>query len=68
MIKTNELKRLFDKKGIFQAKMADYIGITPKIFYEKMKIGVFGSYEIQIMINKLDIDNPIDIFLQIWYL
>ena len=33
-----------------------------------MKIGVFGSYEIQIMFNKLDIDNPIDIFLQIWYL
>ena len=35
MIKTNELKRLFDKKGIFQAKMADYIGITPKFSMKK---------------------------------
>ena len=41
---------------------------TVKKKKEKMKIGVFGSYEIQVMINKLDIDNPIDIFLQIWYL
>ena len=30
--------------------------------YEKMKIGVFGSDEIQVMIDKLDIENPIDIF------
>ena len=38
------------------------IGITPKTFYEKMKSGVFGSDEIQIMIEKLQIDNPIEIF------
>ena len=36
--------------------------ITPKTFYEKMKIGVFGSDEIQIMIDELHIDNPIEIF------
>jgi transcriptional regulator with XRE-family HTH domain len=62
MIKTDELKGLLAKNGISQAKMAEYIGITPKTFYEKMKIGVFGSDEIQIMIDKLNIDNPIDIF------
>lgn len=38
------------------------IGITPKTFYEKMKIGVFGSDEIQVMINELHIEDPISIF------
>lgn len=62
MIRTDELRGLLAKKGISQAKMAEYIGITPKTFYKKMKIGVFGSDEIQVMIDKLDIENPIDIF------
>ena len=38
------------------------IGITPKTFYEKMKNGVFGSDEIQIMIDELHIDEPMSIF------
>lgn len=38
------------------------IGVTPKTFYEKMKIGVFGSDEIEIMINKLHIEDPMSIF------
>lgn len=38
------------------------IGITPKTFYDKMKNGVFGSDEIQIMIDELHIDNPMPIF------
>jgi len=42
--------------------VAKMIGITPKTFYEKMKIGVFGSDEIQIMINELHIKDPISIF------
>lgn len=62
MIKTDELKGLLAKKGISQAKMAQYIGITPKTFYEKMKIGIFGSDEIQVMIDKLEIENPAEIF------
>lgn len=38
------------------------IGITPKTFYEKMKNGVFGSNEIQIMIDRLHIEDPVSIF------
>ena len=38
------------------------IGVTPKTFYEKMKNGVFGSDEIQIMIDELHINNPMLIF------
>lgn len=62
MIKTNELKGLIAKHGYSQADMANKIGITPKTFYEKMKNGVFGSDEIQIMINELNIEDPGAIF------
>ena len=54
MIKTNELRGITD--------VAKMIGVTPKTFYEKMKNGVFGSDEIQIMIDELHIDDPMPIF------
>lgn len=62
MIKTNELKGVIVKNGFSQSDVAGMIGITPKTFYEKMKTGVFGSDEIQIMIDKLHIDDPMSIF------
>ena len=45
-----------------QSAIAAKIGITPKTFYEKMKNGVFGSDEIQIMIDELNIEDPVAIF------
>lgn len=62
MIKINELKGEIVKNGYSQSDVAKMLGITPKTFYEKMKIGVFGSDEIQIMIDALHIENPIEIF------
>lgn len=62
MIKTNDLKGIITKNGMSQAKVTKLIGITPKTFYDKMKKGVFGSDEIQVMIEKLHIENPIEIF------
>ena len=62
MIKTNELRGNITKNGYSQSDIAKMIGITPKTFYEKMKIGVFGSDEIQIMIDKLNIEDPVSIF------
>ena len=62
MIRTNELRGVIAKNGYSQSDIARMIGITPKTFYEKMKIGVFGSDEIQIMIDKFNIDDPISIF------
>ena len=38
------------------------LGITPKTFYLKMKKGVFGSDEIEKMIDFLDINDPKAIF------
>lgn len=62
MIKTDELRGVIAKNGYSQSDVAKMIGITPKTFYEKMKNGVFGSDEIQIMINNLHIKDPMAIF------
>ena len=62
LIRADELRGIIAKRGLTQSKVAKMIGITPKTFYDKMKSGVFGSDEIQIMINELNIENPIDIF------
>jgi len=62
LIKTNELKGIIAKNGLTQKQVAERIGITPKTFYEKMKKGVFGSDEIQKMIEILNINNPCEIF------
>ena len=57
-----ELRGIIAKNGLSQSDVAIKIGITPKTFYEKMKNGVFGSDEIQIMIDELHIDDPLAIF------
>lgn len=62
MIRTDELRGIIAKNGLSQSEVASVIGITPKTFYEKMKNGVFGSNEIQIMIDELHIEDPMAIF------
>lgn len=62
VILTNKLRGLIVEKGLTQSDVAKEIGITPKTFYEKMKIGVFGSDEIEVMIDLLDIEDPAAIF------
>ena len=62
MIDTNALRGKIIERGLTQAKMAEIIGITPKTFYEKMKRGVFGSDEIETMIQTLRIEKPMEIF------
>lgn len=62
MIRTDELLGIIAKNHKSQTDVAKAIGVTPKTFYDKMKRGVFGSDEIDVMIDYLNIDNPIDIF------
>lgn len=62
MIKTDKLKGIIVENGLTQMEVAKQIGIAPKTFYEKMKNGVFGSDEIQIMIDILHIEDPVSIF------
>ena len=62
MVDVNALKGIIASRGKSQAEVANYLGITPKTFYEKMKKGVFDSDEMYQMIKLLDINNPSDIF------
>ena len=62
MIEVNKLKGRMAEKDISGLKLARKIGITPKTFYSKMKKGVFGLNEIEIIMKELDIDDPRPIF------
>lgn len=62
MIDTNALKGIIVSRGYTQQDIAFEMGMTPKTFYQKMKKGIFGSNEIEAMINILHIENPIEIF------
>ena len=62
MIDTNALKGAITAKGLTQQDVAKHIGIAPKTFYAKMKRGVFGSDEMESMINLLSLENPWSIF------
>jgi predicted transcriptional regulator len=62
MVKVDELRGIIAKNGLSQTKVAKMLNITPKTFYLKMKNGVFGSDEIQVMIKELHIDDPVNIF------
>ncbi len=64
MVNTDELRGIIAKNKKSQTDVAKMIGVTPKTFYIRMKRGVFGSDEIQIMIEQLHIDNPMEIFFQ----
>lgn len=62
MIKTDELRGIIAKNKKTQTDVAKMLNITPKTFYARMQKGVFGSDEIQIMIDELHIENPMEIF------
>ena len=68
MIDTRELRGVIARNGKSQTDVAKMLNITPKTFYMKMQKGVFGSDEIQIMIDELHIENPVEIFFakKVW--
>ena len=62
LIDTKKLKEIIALNGLTQKKVAVRIGMSEKTFYQKMKKGIFGSNEIQKMINLLQIKEPEEIF------
>ena len=53
MVDVNKLKSIIVLREKTQAEVAKYIGISSKTFYLKMKKGVFGSDEIEKMVEYL---------------
>lgn len=62
MIDSDRLKQIIAQNGLSQRKVADYLGISAKTFYAKLKKGVFDSDEIELMVNLLAIPNPAGVF------
>jgi DNA-binding XRE family transcriptional regulator len=57
-----KLRAAWVAKGKTQEDVAKIIGISNKTMSLRMKNGVFGSDEMQRMIDALDIKKPADIF------
>jgi len=62
MILVNELRGRMAVKNYTQRKLAKALKISEKTLSLKLKNGVFGSDEIDELINILDIKNPCTIF------
>lgn len=62
MLQTNELRAAFSRNGVTQAEVAKVIGVSEKTFSDRMKKGVFGSDEIDKMIDYLKIEDPLFVF------
>lgn len=62
MLDRNALKAEIVRNGLTQKAVAKKLGISEKTFISRMKKGVFGSDEIEVMIRELRITNPTDIF------
>jgi transcriptional regulator with XRE-family HTH domain len=62
MLNKNALKAEIVRNGLTQKEVAEMIGVSEKTFISRMQRGVFGTDEAEIMINRLGIKNPIDIF------
>lgn len=62
MLDKNALRAEMARKGITQKELAKTVGVSEKTFISKMKKGVFGTDEAQIIIDALEISNPCAIF------
>jgi DNA-binding XRE family transcriptional regulator len=62
MLDRNALKAEMTRYGYTQKQMADAIGISEKTFNLRLKNGVFGTDEVEKMIDVLHIKNPMAIF------
>lgn len=64
MLDVNALKAEWVRQGLRQKDVADLLGIAPKTLSLKLKKGVLGSDEIELLTEKLNINNPMDIFFK----
>lgn len=56
MVDTQALAGIIVSRGKTQKDVAEHLGMAPKTFYSKMKKGVFGSDEMEGMMEYLDME------------
>lgn len=62
MVDTNAIRGLIAQRRLTQGQVAKMLGITPKTFYTKMKIGRFDTDQAEQLIDILGIENAEQIF------
>lgn len=62
MVDVNALKAEIIRNGYTQKEIAQKLGITPKTFSMRLKRKVLGSDEIELLMELLNIANPVPIF------
>ena len=62
MVDVSKLRGIIAERGLSQRQVAQHLGMTEKTFYTKMKKGVFGTDEVEAMVELLTIENPANIF------
>jgi transcriptional regulator with XRE-family HTH domain len=62
MFNKNALKAEIVRNGLNQKIVAEKLGMSEKTFISRMKSGVFGTDEVQVLIKLLNLKNPMDIF------
>ena len=62
MVDVKRLKSVMVLNDKTQEDVAKHLNMSTKTFYLKMKKGIFGSDEIESMIDFLHIDDPMPIF------
>ena len=62
MLDRNALRAEIVRNGKNQKEIAKILGISEKTLISRMKKGVFGTDEVEILIRELNIKNPSDIF------
>ncbi|MGN0656073.1 MAG: helix-turn-helix domain-containing protein [Ruminiclostridium sp.] len=66
MVNVNKLRAAWIARGLTQGDVAKFIGISEKTMSMRMDKAVFGSDEIDILVEKLEISNPKEIFFPSW--
>ncbi len=64
MLDKKALKAEMVRNGYNNNTMANELGISSRTFTTRLKTGDFGTKEIDIMIEKLHLDNPLNIFFK----
>ena len=62
MINTNRLLGIFAENRKTKSEVAKLLGMSPKTLGERLNKGVFGSDEIEKMIEEFHIEDPMSIF------
>lgn len=62
MVNTNELKAAIVRKGLTQKEVAKQLNMSERTLTNRFSRGIFGSDEIEKLMNVLDISDPMPIF------